>query len=175
MQMLSNERRRVQIQALPVVWEESEVGMSHPMLQIPASAKEFFRRVEVTEHKLKLLQARLRHYESIGLSLSPSSGGLPGGHRASSKVETAAVGTVDAAADLQAQIDALMAMHNLAQQVIDKIPQERYRDILTYKYLCGWSFRSISDELAYNDQNSIYRAHGWALQEAQKVLTELRG
>jgi DNA-binding transcriptional MerR regulator len=142
---------------------------------IPASAKDFFHQAEASERRLKLLQARLRHYEQIGLSLSPSSGGLPGGHRASSKVETAAVGAIDAARDLHAQISALMAIHNLAQRVIDKIPQEKYRQILTYKYLCGWSFRSISDELAYKDQNSVYRAHGWALQEAQKVLTEMRG
>jgi len=50
------------------------------------------------------------------------------------------------------------------------VPQERYRQILTYRYLCGWTFRSISDELEYNDPNSVYRAHGWALHEAQTVL-----
>jgi hypothetical protein len=42
--------------------------------------------------------------------------------------------------------------------------------ILNYRYLCGWSYKSISDELKYNDPNSVYRAHGWALREAQKII-----
>ena len=58
----------------------------------------------------------------------------------------------------------------LAEKVISQVPQEKYRQILTLRYLCGWSFRSISDELGYKDPNSVYRSHGWALMEAQKIL-----
>lgn len=67
---------------------------------------------------------------------------------------------------------AYMAIIARAEAVIDKVPQDKYRKLLTYRYLCQWSFRSISDELHYNDPNSIYRAHGWALAEAQKILNE---
>jgi hypothetical protein len=67
-----------------------------------------------------------------------------------------------------------MAIISRAERVIKQIPQEKYRQILEYKYLCGKSFRWISDELDYTDPNSIYRAHGWALKEAQKVLNRLK-
>ena len=61
---------------------------------------------------------------------------------------------------------------NKARQVIKQVPQDKYRQILTLRYLAGWSFRSISDELKYNDPKSVYKAHGWALTEAQKVLNK---
>lgn len=138
--------------------------------------KDYFAQVVQIEDALKRCRARLQHYQDIGLSLpSPmgGSGGASGGHRSGSRVEAAAVGNADATAILTAQINAYMAKHQEAQRLIDQIPQEKYRQILTYRYLCGWSFRSISDEVGYSDPNSIYRAHGWALAEAQKVLDEM--
>jgi hypothetical protein len=65
-----------------------------------------------------------------------------------------------------------MAIIARAEQIIRNIPQEKYRMILNYRYLCGWSYKSISDELKYNDPNSVYRAHGWALREAQKIINK---
>ena len=50
---------------------------------------------------------------------------------------------------------------------------DKYRKILSYRYLCQWSFRSISDELKYDDPNSVYRAHGWALVKAQEILDRM--
>jgi len=135
------------------------------------TAKSFFLSVRRAEAELKVLNAKLAHYEDLGMSISSgNSGGLGHQHRATSRVELAACGAVDALRDLDRQKREFMAIIARAEQVIRNIPQERYRDILNYHYLCGWSFRSISDELRYNDPNSVYRAHGWALVEAQKVI-----
>ena len=128
------------------------------------------------EIELKMIKAKLRHYEDIGLSMSAgTSGGMGAKHRSSSRVELAAVGAVDAGMDLVGQQQHYMDVIRFAEAVIGKIPQERYRQILTYRYLCNWSLRSISDELEYNDPRSIYRAHGWALVEAQKVIDLMEG
>ena len=135
------------------------------------SAKQYFRRVQQAESELKVLNARLRHYEEIGLSMGSPGGGMAGGgQRGASRVEMAAVGAVDVFRELHEQQKAYMAIIARAEQVIRAVPQEKYRKILTYRYLCGWSFRSISDELAYTDPNSVYRAHGWALHEAQVII-----
>ena len=84
----------------------------------------------------------------------------------------AAVGMVDVTDSLKTEIAKYKAEIQKAEKLIEQIPAERYRQILTYRYLCGWSLKSISDELGYKDQNSIYRAHGWALAEAQKILNK---
>lgn len=133
-------------------------------------AKDFFRRVRIAESELKVLNEKLRHYEDIGMSISGSSGVIGNKHRGSSRVELAACGAVDASMDLEKQRREYIAIIRRAERIIEQIPQEKYRHILSYHYLCGKSFRWISDELEYNDPNSIYRAHGWALREAQKIM-----
>lgn len=135
-------------------------------------SKEFFRQVLKAEKELKVLKAKVRHFEDIGLTITSNTSAVGGHQQGTSRVELAAVGIVDATADLNAEIKQYMALIARAEQVIRSIPQERYQQILNYRYLCGWSLRSISDELGYNDPNSIYRAHGWALTEAQKILNK---
>ena len=134
------------------------------------TAKEFFRQVRHAESELKILNAKLAHYEDLGFSMGGIAGGTGNAHRSASRVEMAAVGAVDALRDLEQQKREFLAIIARAEHVIKMVPQERYRQILTYRYLCGWTFRSISDELEYNDPNSVYRAHGWALHEAQVVI-----
>ena len=138
------------------------------------SAKQFFQQVRRAESELKVLNAKLRHYEDIGFSMGGNSGVIGNKQRGTSRVELAAIGAVDVFRQLHDQQKEYMAIIARAEQVIRAIRQEKYRQILNYRYLCGWSFKSISDELAYNDPNSVYRAHGWALHEAQIILSKQR-
>ena len=80
------------------------------------------------------------------------------------------MGIFDATLALEKQAAEYVRIIQAAEAVIAKIPQEKYRQILTLRYLAGWSWRSISDELRYNDQKSVYRAHGFALMRAQEIL-----
>lgn len=136
-------------------------------------AKDFFSQVRRAEKELKVLNAKLDHYKEIGLSIGGSSGVIGNKQKGSSRVELAAIGAVDVFRELYDQQKEYTAIIAKAEQIIRGIPQEKYRQILNYRYLCGWSFRSISDELKYNDPNSVYRAHGWALREAQKIINTL--
>ena len=81
---------------------------------------------------------------------------------------------MDATRSLDEQIKYYTGVVARAEQVIRQIPQEKYRQILTLRYICGWSLKSISDELDYSDPNSIYRAHGYALSEAQGIINRLK-
>ena len=139
------------------------------------TAKLFFRQVQQAEKELRILNAKLRHFQDIGFSIGGTGGTIGSHSRGSSRVELAAVGAVDAFRELFDQQKAYLAIIARAEQVIRAIPQEKYRQILNYCYLCGWSLKSVSDELGYRDQNSIYRAHGWALYEAQKVINRMEG
>lgn len=137
-------------------------------------AKEFFRQVRIAESELKVINAKLQHYEEIGLNISNPIGSIGGGQKGRSRVELAAIGAVDASEDLLKQKQAYLALITRAEQVIRNIPQEKYRQILNYHYLIGKSLPWISDELDYQDRNSIYRAHGWALAAAQKILNGMK-
>ena len=135
------------------------------------TAKEFFRKAAAAQKDLKRLRAVRTHFEELGVSISPRIGGIVnGGSHGSSRVETAVVGMVDTEAGIEEKIAECQRLVNQAENVIGRIPGERFRQILTLYYLAGWSLPSVADELRYKDRNSIYRAHGFALKEAQKIL-----
>ena len=138
-------------------------------------AKDFFRQVHIAERELKLLNAQIRHYRDLGLSITGGGMDSPvvSHSRGSSRVEAAAMGIFDSTQKLEEQVKQYTGMVTKAQKVISQVQQDKYRQILTLRYLAGWSFRSISDELKYNDPKSVYKAHGWALTEAQKVLDKM--
>ena len=134
------------------------------------TAKEFFRQVRRAERELKIIKAKLEHYEDLGFSLGGAVGVIGNKQRGSSRVEMAAIGKVDVLRDLVDQQREYMAIIARAEDIIRQVPQEKYRLILTYLYLLGKSPKWISDELEYNDPNSVYRAKGWALWEAQQIM-----
>lgn len=136
------------------------------------TAKQYFLAVQAAERELKMIRAKIRHYEDIGFSITGGNLSAPvvSHSRGSSRVEAAAMGIFDATRALERQAEEYLAIIRRAEELIAKIPQERYREILNYRYLCGWSFRSISDELGYKDPKSVYRAHGWALRVAGEIL-----
>ena len=136
------------------------------------TAKEFFRQVRRAERELKIIKAKLEHYEDLGFSLGGAVGVIGNKQRGSSRVEMAAIGKVDVLRDLIDQQKEYVAIIARAEGIIRQIRQEKYRLILTYMYLLGKYPKWISDELAYKDPNSVYRAHGWALAELGKVLRE---
>ena len=90
-------------------------------------------------------------------------------------METAAVGMIDTLTALNAKLGAYETIVGYAEKLIDQVPQETYRQILSLRYLAGMSLRSVSDEVGYRDRNSIYRAHGWALAELGKVMRSFDG
>ena len=139
------------------------------------NAKAFFKQVQTAERELKLLKAQIQHYEDLGLSITGGGMDSPvvSHSRGSSRVEAAAMGIFDSTQKLEQQIQQYTQVIARAQVVISQIPQEKFRQVLTYKYLAGWSFRSISDELEYKDSKSVYKVHGFALEEAQKVLDKI--
>ena len=139
------------------------------------SPKEYLQQVARAERELETLRARVRHYESLGFSITSHTSDAPvKASTPSSRVETAAVGIVDALSDIQGKMVAYNAIVKEAEKLIELVPQENYRRILTLRYLCGHSFPTISDEMKYVDRNSIYRAHGWALREFGKVMRYAR-
>ena len=109
----------------------------------------------------------------MGLSITSHITDTPVSHsRGDSRVESAAVGFLDTLETIQGKIRAYSAIIDDAEKMIGKIPQERYRRLLSLRYLAGMSLHSVGDELGYKDRNSGYRAHGWAVRELEHVLQE---
>ena len=135
------------------------------------TAKEFLLSVQRAERELKLIADKRRHYEdlinSIGSHMSMAVVQRSGN---SSKTEAAAVGLVDFTASLVKKEQEYVALIKKAEALIDKLEQEKFKAVLTKRYLCSKSWKTIRDEMDYKDEKSVFRCHGYALRELQKVM-----
>lgn len=132
--------------------------------------KAYLTAVRDAERQLWMIARKREHYQAMAIRM----GGMSEVHVRSSDqhsaVESAAVHLADLEADLDAAEQHYAALVREAEELIQQIPQEPYRMVLTLRYILGHSWRTISDEMDYKDPKSVFRAHGWALKEAQKVL-----
>lgn len=134
------------------------------------SAKEFFEQVRQAERELYLIRRKQAHWEEVATRLS----GVSEVHIRStdmhSPTEMAGVNLADLDSQMQEEAQRYLEIERKARWVIDHIPQQRFREVLTLRYICCHSWKTISDEMEYQDEKSVYRVHGWALQAAEKIL-----
>ena len=126
-------------------------------------AKEFLRGIQGHERRIKALMERRQHYYDLAMQ---GTGSVvlqqPGGAHGDSRVETAVCRLMDLESDLDREIDRLGDEVRLAGRLIDQLDDSRYRDILRYRYLNGWSWRRIMREMNYEEKH-VHRLHGAAL------------
>ena len=133
--------------------------------------KEYLQQVERAEKEIRVIKARIDHYRDLTMGSAMSMDNTPVTHsKGSSRTEMIAIGIIDTLTRLNANLGAYTAIVNDAEKMIEQVPQENYRLILTYRYLCGMSLPKCGEQLRYKDRNSIYRAHGFALVEFGKVM-----
>ena len=63
---------------------------------------------------------------------------------------------------LDRDIDRLIDLRREIAEVIAAVPDMRYRTLLEYRYLCGWSWRRIARAMNYSEDWTRH-AHGRAL------------
>lgn len=135
------------------------------------TAKEFLYRVQTAERELRIIQDKKRHYNdlicSIGANMGKAVIQKPSG---ASKTETAAVGLVFLNEKLLEKEKEYTALVLKAEKLIGKISQDKFREVLSRRYLCGESWKTIRDKMDYRDEKSVFRCHGYALKELQKIM-----
>ena len=134
--------------------------------------KEFFRQVREAERELYLIRRQQEHIRDMAVSLrGMSQNGIRSPSRRS-RVEDAGVRIADLEAALNERAMAYNDLVERAQRIIDQIPQMKFREVLTLRYLCGHSWRTVSDEMDFEDPKSVYRVHGLALMAAKKIYED---
>ena len=134
-------------------------------------AKEFMDNVRKAEIELKLIAQKRMHYQELATSIGVKLTGMPGsGQKGASRVEAGAIGLVDLYADLYAKEAEYSALVKKAEDLISKLDQEKFRQVLTLYYIAGCNWKTIQDEMKYKDEKSAYRCHGYALRELQKLM-----
>lgn len=135
-------------------------------------AKIFFREALEAAHEIKDAEQQLSHYRDMiggtSVNLSP----IVTAKNNRSKVEDIAVNLAEIEADIADHIYIYTERIKAARAVIAQLQSYRQRQVLTLRYLCGHTWKTITDEMGYTEPKSVYRMHGWALISAQKVLDQ---
>lgn len=135
-------------------------------------AKTFFREALEAAHEIKDLERQMDHYRDMigGASMHFSPIAMTKTNR--SRVEDIAVNLAEIEADIADRMYTYTERIKEARALVAKIQSYRQRQVLTLRYLCGHSWKTITDEMGYSEPKSVYRMHGWALISAQKVLDQ---
>ena len=134
-------------------------------------SKAFFRSVGEAREKLRLLQEERERYEQLATTLSGSMGETmirsTDNH---SRVESSAIRLAEITERIEAEADKYTQLLEQARSIIGEISTLRHRQVLTLRYLCGYSWTAIQERMGYSDKKSAFRVHGWALVAAQQVM-----
>lgn len=133
-------------------------------------AKEFMEQVRRAEEELQLIADQRQHYLWLGGALGANFGGMPGAHDNHSRVEVAAVGMADLAAELDKKAATYAETVRKAQALVDQIQVPNFRKVLVYHYFLGKPMKEITGIMGYQDERSVYHVRSYALQELQKLL-----
>ena len=138
------------------------------------TAKQYFRRVLDAERRIRALRAEHEHLIELatGSARFASSGvhARPGEH---SHLELAIIRMIDTGNRLGDEIDACLTFMAEARVLISRIPDPKLRDLLTFRYLGGHTWKRIARELRY-DERYLFKLHGLALREADRILNNPR-
>ena len=114
------------------------------------TAREYLNQARRAEARLRALRERMERYQVLAVQATAAYGnGRGGGSQKSSRVEKYACRMADLAAELRERSEACAALIAEIEGVIDRVPDERYRDVLRYRYLNGWSHERIAREMHY--------------------------
>lgn len=134
------------------------------------TAKDFLMQYQAAKRKARFTQERLDGLRAELLPRGISYSGMPGGSPKTS-------------ADILAQIDELerrlgsqlkQALEIMAEvtDVIEQVSDERCKNVLLARYICGKSWERIADEENYSWRH-VLRLHGEGLKEISMILIKI--
>ncbi|HIS92756.1 MAG TPA: hypothetical protein IAA84_07025 [Candidatus Alectryocaccomicrobium excrementavium] len=127
------------------------------------TAKEYLRQLSRKDARIKALLERQRRYRELAERRTAVYRDMPGGgQRHVSSVEEYATKIIDLEREIVRRIDEYADLTREVEAAIDRIGDDRYRDILRFRYVNGWGWERIAQEMHY-DERWVRRLHGWAL------------
>lgn len=115
------------------------------------------------------LAAHIEELRTFCAKITPIYGGTGGSHSASDELGAAVARIVDAENDAAKELAILRKTMQEVDAVIRKVSDERYRNLLYRRYICGETFEEIAVAMHYS-WRQIIRLHGNALLAAKDVI-----
>ncbi len=133
------------------------------------TTKEYLMQYRDSINRANAIIGRIAELKSLCEKITPTYGTSGGCHAASDKLGAAVARLVDAENDAAMELDALRKMMREVDAVIRKVPDERYRNLLYRRYICGETFEEISIAMNYSYVHVVHRLHPAALRAVTEI------
>lgn len=115
------------------------------------------------ETRFRSLRERRARYQEIATSITPRYDAQPsGGGSGGSKPERYAIKVLELDEELRAWDAEYAATVREIERAISALPDGRWRDVLTYRYLNFWAWARIAREMHYS-RDYVMRLHADAM------------
>lgn len=131
------------------------------------TAKDFLRQLARKDAHIDALIQRQQHYYDLAARRTPvyrADGS--GGTRRRSSCEEYVCKAVDLGREIDRRIDEYVDLTRQIETAIAQLQDDRYRDILTWRYINGWRWEQIAQAMGF-DVKWVWKLHGRALAEIQ--------
>lgn len=131
------------------------------------TAKECLRQLRYKNARINaMIERRQRYRELATRSTSVLRGEFSGGRRMNSSCEEYVCKIVDLEREIDQRIDEYVDLTRQIEANIDSLADQRYRELLRWRYINEWSWEKIAQSMHY-DRVTVWRLHGKALAELE--------
>lgn len=137
------------------------------------NAKEYLKRIARSEANIKAKRERLAVMREMSVGIgSPEMSDMPKNpNHGTSRMEEAVVRMITLEQEIRRDEERLRTDKTAALDLIGRIPNPEYQTVLISRYFKNESWESIAEAMFYTER-WIYKLHGWALQELDKILEQ---
>lgn len=132
--------------------------------------KEYLLQYRDAVRRASAAQEHLAELRAMAERITPNYGASGGGtHQTGDRLGAAVAKIVDAETKVDSEIELLIATEREIERAIDSVEDERLRNILYRRYICGdkWEVIAVALNIEYR---WLLRLHGRALQEVQNKI-----
>jgi len=127
------------------------------------ASREYLTQLFRMEARFRSLRERRARYQEIATSITPRYDAQPsGGGSGGSKPERYAIKVLELDEELRAWDADYAATVREIERAISALPDGRWRDVLTYRYLNFWAWARIAREMHYS-RDYVMRLHADAM------------
>lgn len=135
-------------------------------------AKKFFSFCKRIDNRIQAKVDEQARYRDLALKASPSSSGMPGAGGGQNKIEYCVCRICELEREINEEIDLLIECRKVAMMILNRMDDNRYKDLLTLRYFSGYTWEMVKQKMHYENTH-LWRIHGYALVAAQKVIDDI--
>lgn len=128
------------------------------------TTKEYLRQIRTVDKRIDDKLEEVERLQSLRERMTIIMSDMPRGSNGEDRINTITCRIWALEDEINAEIDRLVDLKTEARRRIEAIQDDRYKTLLSAKYLCYQTWEKIAEGMGFEDVRNVYYLHGRALQ-----------